>query len=250
MSHTCHFRFTMLAAATTIAMVSARASRADFIGNLQLLPQGCEVTGECRLGQNFGFIDSAGIGWQATKGLATDGASIPEWAKTVIGQSFEPAFIRAAVIHDHYCVRRVRPWRQTHKVFHEALLASGVSRLQAGIMYYGVLIGGPKWAKLVKGKPCPVGMGCIQQVDVTAAVRGASIGLTSDGQAIIKRAADFGSERFRQRFQEGLPKLLAAGNDLKPEDVEALAAQEMAGDFYFRNGDEVGTSLDVTIRTE
>ncbi len=230
--------------------LAVQGARADFIGTLELLPPGCEATGECRLGQDFGFVDAAGIGWQAAKGLITDGASIPSWAKPFIGQSFEPAFIRAAVIHDHYCVRNVRPWRQTHKVFHEALLKSGVSPVQAGVMYYAVLVGGPKWAKLVKGKPCPVGAECVKRLDVTALVRGGSVNVTPESGLIIQRPAEFGSARFQKRMDDGVPQLLAAGNALNAAQVEELAKKAMAEDFYFQNGDEIGTSLSIKLEEQ
>ncbi|MGO4405245.1 hypothetical protein AB4Z10_13415 [Bosea sp. RAF48] len=79
-----------------ILFIGAAPARADFVGNLQLVPAGCESAGECRLGADFGFVDAAGLGWQ------------------------------------------------THKVFYEALRASGVSESLAGIMYYAVIMGGPK----------------------------------------------------------------------------------------------------------
>ncbi len=241
---------TLFSLVSLSAFMLSGIAHAGFIGQLQLLPPGCEASTECRLGQDFGFVDSAGVGWQAAKGLLTDGASIPEWAKPFIGASFEPAFIKAAVIHDHYCVRRVRPWRQTHKVFHEALLSSGVSPMHAGIMYLGVLVGGPKWVKLVPGKSCPVGMGCINQVDVSASAGGSSLGFSAASAIIMKRPADYGSSRFRQRFEQGLSELLSSSTPPDAAKIEALASGIMATDFYFRNGDEVGTTLGVTIQTE
>src|SRR5690606_25020755 len=136
--------------AAWLVLTSGPAS-AGFEGTLTLLPSGCEASGQCTPGTDFGFVDSAGYGWQAAKGLLTDGASIPPWAQPLVGGAFDESFIKAAIIHDHYCVRHVRPWRNTHKVFHEALLASGVAPGKAGIMYFAVLVGGPKWVKLVQG---------------------------------------------------------------------------------------------------
>jgi hypothetical protein len=231
----------------TVATHAAEA-KSEFTGSLELLPPGCESKGECKLGKDFGFIDAAGLGWQAAKDLVTDGASIPPWAKPFIGQSFEPAFIKAAVIHDHYCDRHVRPWRQTHKVFHEALLRSGVSDLQAGIMYFAVMVGGPKWVTLIKGRPCPVGMGCINQVDISAAVSGALIASNERSEPVLKRSALYGTARFDRTMSENVPELLKLGNTLTAEQVEALAEQAMRTDFFFKNGPEVGS--DLTIKLE
>jgi hypothetical protein len=229
-------------AASFTAITSARA---DFEGVLVLEPPGCEQTGHCTLGNDFGFVDGQGLGWQAAKGLLTDGASIPPWAQPIVGQPFAEAYIKAAIIHDHYCDRHVRPWRQTHKVFHEALLKSNVDPVKAGMMYFAVLIGGPKWAKLVQGKPCPVGMGCINNFDLTASLPGANIGFGSNGELFLMRQELYGSASFANKMDQNTPKIMALGQAVTAEQVEAIAKDAMADDFYFMNDDEVGTGLNV-----
>ena len=233
-----------------IALALLTSARADFIGTLELLPPGCEQTGQCRLGQDFGYLDPSGTGWQAQKGLLTDGASIPPWAKPFIGESFDKAFIRAAVIHDHYCDRHVRPWRQTHKVFYDALIASNVPAAHAGIMYFAVMVGGPKWAKLIKGRPCPVGTGCINQVDVGTSVGGSTLALSGTSELLISRPNSYGSARFANAMAMAVPELIAKGNALTAAEVEALATKAMATDFYFKNSDEIGSGVTVTVGTE
>jgi hypothetical protein len=85
-------------------------ARADFVGELVLLPAGCEITGRCELGEDLGFIDPGGAGWQASKGLITDGASIPAWARPMVGEPFDRNFINAAIIGDIVvCVPKVLP---------------------------------------------------------------------------------------------------------------------------------------------
>src|SRR5687767_4148559 len=85
--------------------------RADFEGNFELGPAGCEQTGKCILTYDFRFTDPKGLVWQAAASNKTDGASIPAWAQPIIGSPFDKSYIKAAVIHDHYCDRHVRPWR-------------------------------------------------------------------------------------------------------------------------------------------
>lgn len=237
-----------------LAIVTAAAAPppavAGFEGKLVLEPPGCEASGKCTLGADFGFVDGSGTGWQAAKGLLTDGASIPRWAQPIVGAPFTDAFVKAAIIHDHYCVRHVRTWRQTHKVFHEALLASGVPAGKAGIMYFAVLVGGPKWVELVKGKPCPVGMGCVNQFDVTASVTAGQIAFGSDGRLFMSRADIYDTAKFENTLREKLPALEKKGDTLTVEEVEAAAQAAMTGDFYFVNGDQVGTTIGVTIDFE
>ncbi|WP_051904051.1 DUF1353 domain-containing protein [Neorhizobium vignae] len=109
-----------------IALTFASPSLAAFVGELKLVPVGCEAEGFCTVEKEFGYVDLWGLGWMARAGLLTDGASIPPWDRPFVGQPFEAAFIKAAIIHDHYCDRHVHPWRQTHRVFFDALLESGV----------------------------------------------------------------------------------------------------------------------------
>lgn len=230
-------------AALVLWGLMAAPAAAQFEGNLVLEPSGCEVTGHCTLGEELGYLDPAGVGWQARKGLLTDGASIPPWAQPYIGMPFDPAFIRAAVIHDHYCDRHVRPWRMTHRVFYDALRESGVAKLKAGIMYFAILVGGPKWSKLIPGKPCPIGTICIRSVEAGASVAGAGIMLAEDGSPYLSRPAQFGTAFFAVTMERHVPALEAMGESLEPEDVEAEAVRAMAGDFFFMSGDEVGTTL-------
>lgn len=93
----------------------------EFIGPFVLGPNGCEDKGLCTLSYDFKYKDPKGNEWQADAKDKTDGASIPPWAQPIIGKPFDSQFVKAAAIHDHYCVRQVRPWRQTHQVFYDVL---------------------------------------------------------------------------------------------------------------------------------
>ncbi|MGJ8570503.1 MAG: DUF1353 domain-containing protein [Hoeflea sp.] len=243
-------RTAAILAGIVFATLSSNVARADFTGTLILLPPGCENTGFCKLGDNFGFVDSGNTGWEAAKGLLTDGASIPPWAQPLVGAPFEKSFIKAAIIHDHYCDRHVRPWRQTHKVFHEALLKSGVTPGKAGIMYFAVMIGGPKWAKLIKGKPCSVGGDCINQVDVTSAVPGGGLTIGSEGEVFVSRPDTYASAWFANTLAANLPDLKLKGDALTAEEVEAMAAKAMVDDFYFKHEDTIGTEMSIDLKIE
>lgn len=214
-----------------------------FVGELELLPAGCEAQGSCRLGQAFGFIQDNGLGWMADQGLVTDGASIPPWAQRFVGKPYDRAFIKAAVIHDHYCDRHVRTWRQTHRVFYDGLRASGVSPGKAGIMYFAVMVGGPKWIELIKGKDCPVGMACINQVDVSAVMPGGSLVTDNKVRLFLKREDRYRSAEFAETMKQFVPRLELLGDQLTPEGVEQEAAMAMNRDFFYLNGDAVGTGL-------
>lgn len=109
-----------------------------------------------RLEKAFGYSKDK-RGWEAPKGMITDGASIPTWAISRIGKRFAPEFRKAAVIHDHYVRKgeRLRTYLQVQRVFYDILIDSGVDKNKALLMYAAVLVGAPKWIiRDTVGTPC------------------------------------------------------------------------------------------------
>jgi len=93
----------------------------------------------------FGFIDAAGIRWQAAAGSVVNGASIPRGLWSVIGGPFAGRFRNASVVHDVACEERLRPSRQVHRMFYDACRAGGVATAKAKAMYFAVARWGPRW---------------------------------------------------------------------------------------------------------
>lgn len=83
--------------------------------------------------------------WLAPTGAWLDGASIPKAFWSVIGGPFEGRYREASIVHDHYCITKARTWRDTHRMFHEAMLCRGVSAFKARLMFYAVYRFGPRW---------------------------------------------------------------------------------------------------------
>lgn len=199
-------------------------SSAQFTGELVLIPKGCEQIGQCILKEALRFKDASGTIWEAKATLKTDGASIPGIFQPFIGGPFDEKFIKAAIVHDHYCDRHVRSWRTTHRVFYDALLDQGVSTAKAKTMYLAVLVGGPKWIKLIPGKNC--GTNCINAMKSTTGVSG-----------FHSRAADYSLPALAPTMQEVHAQLQADPNALTVEQIETRARQLKPDDFYFANGD-------------
>lgn len=140
-------------------------------GDISLFPGGCEEDDAviCRLAKPIRYEHKLGLVWEsaawtsdAFQSGTTDGASIPKWAQPIIGKPFDRSYLKAAILHDHYCYEEnhVRSWQQVHRMFFDALIDSGVDPVKARTMYYGVLIGGPRWKELVPGEYC--GVGCLK----------------------------------------------------------------------------------------
>lgn len=101
------------------------------------------------------FVDAAGVEWVAPKRTLTDGVSVPRIALSLSDGRFGKKYLKAAVVHDAYCQSdnetrcpeqyRKRPWRAVHRMFREACIAGGTSRLRANIMFAAVWLGGPRW---------------------------------------------------------------------------------------------------------
>ena len=98
-----------------------------------------------RLVEPFSFSDWRGVIWDAPADSKVDGASIPRLGWTVVGGPFEGKYREASVIHDVACVRKNRPWKETHLVFYAGMRASGVPPGLAKRMFAAVYHFGPDW---------------------------------------------------------------------------------------------------------
>ncbi|NML05112.1 DUF1353 domain-containing protein [Sphingomonas sp. G-3-2-10] len=106
-----------------------------------LLPDG-------RLGELLApieYIQESSKQWPVPKGASLDGASIPRPLWSIIGGPFEGRYRDASIVHDHYCVVKTEPWRETHRMFYEAMRCSGVGTTKAKVMFYAVHRFGPRW---------------------------------------------------------------------------------------------------------
>lgn len=93
----------------------------------------------------FRYVDSHGVAWPVPAGTRVDGASIPSVFWSLLGAPYTGKYREAAVIHDHYCDVRSRHWKAVHRVFLDGMIARGVDRLQAQLMYLAVYRFGPRW---------------------------------------------------------------------------------------------------------
>ncbi|MGX7744007.1 DUF1353 domain-containing protein [Rhodopseudomonas parapalustris] len=147
--------------ASAITLCKATSDRNCFTGTFGLVDIAGDP-GHKLLAADFGFVDPEGLGWQTNKDAKTDGASIPPLLQPFVGSPWEDGYIRAAVIHDWYCDRHVRAWRKTHRVFYDAMRASGLNEAKAKLLFYAVYAFGPRWGYLVPGTKCPGTQNCIQ----------------------------------------------------------------------------------------
>jgi Protein of unknown function (DUF1353) len=100
---------------------------------------------DMKLLDTFGFIDPSGTHWDVPTGYITNGASIPWGLWNIIGGPYDGPYRDAAVIHDYYCEKKLRPWEKTHRMYYDAALARGTSDSIASAMYAGLQLGGPRW---------------------------------------------------------------------------------------------------------
>ncbi len=76
------------------------------------------------------------------EGFCSDGASIPRLLWSVVGSPFDPKFSAAAIMHD-WLYRKTTIARKTaDNVFLRLLLANGVHRFRARLMWCGVRLFG------------------------------------------------------------------------------------------------------------
>ncbi|HRY30608.1 MAG TPA: DUF1353 domain-containing protein [Elusimicrobiota bacterium] len=107
----------------------------------KFLPNGRDM----QLLKPFKYIDPHKKVWPAPARSIVDGASIPQFAWSIIGGPFEGKYREASVIHDVACDKKNRPWAAVHEMFYYAMRASGVGSVKAKIMYAAVHYFGPRW---------------------------------------------------------------------------------------------------------
>lgn len=216
-----------------LTMISALSpASAQFSGTFELGPEGCERTGQCTLTYDFRYRDPNGVEWQAAAQNRTDGASIPPWAQSIVGSPFDKNFTKAAVIHDHYCDRHVRPWRVTHRVFFDALIEAGVDRGKAKVMYYAVYLGGPKWAELIPGRDC--GNNCIFQIEDGAQKSG-----EPPRRHYVTRGQTYNEPDFAAELAAVEMMVKQQGDAIGLDALEKRAESKRPNDFFYKNGDRV-----------
>lgn len=98
-----------------------------------------------RLKRPFGYVQENGRSWPVPSEVVVNGASIPRVFWSLIGGPFEGLYRQASIVHDYYCDIQTRSWQDTHRVFHEAMLCSGVAAAKAKVMYYAVYRFGIRW---------------------------------------------------------------------------------------------------------
>ena len=222
------FKFFVLVSGCAIYSLSW----AEFEGDLVLYPKGCQnsKSGICKLDSTLRFKSADTLVWETdvwssekAKSGTTDGASIPEWAQGIIGDPYDEAYLKAAIVHDHYCYEEnnVRTWRQTHRMFYDALIALKLSKIKALTMYFAVYLAGPHWVELVPGEYC--GDSCIKNYG------------NSNEDVYFYENSLLNSQDYQKKITD-LFEELSNGADLSVEDIETRAKKLDEDNFFFKNG--------------
>lgn len=210
-----------------------------FEGELELFPDGCREDGKCNLRSDVYFTDAWNVRWKVPardttwgdeiKSGTTDGASIPVWAQPLIGEPFDKEYLLAAALHDHYCYEEnlVRGWRQTHRMFYDAMVTLGVPAFKAKLMYAAVYLGGPKWTELVPGESC--GPKCIFD-----AMTDPDDFAQADGRVWLYR--DSLSEADAAEEFERIKGVLKVVPELALADIESIINTMNADDPFYGHG--------------
>jgi len=178
------------------------------------LPNGRDM----EIAKPFEYIDPKNIRWVVPEKTLVNGASIPKALWSTIGGPFSGRYRDASVIHDFHCEVRIRPAKQVHRVFYDAMITSGVGKTKANVMYYAVTRFGPSWKRVSRTNICGRRFGA-KNLGLTAEERKIcdsptrSIGLAKSKVTRVKFNA--------QEFDEAR-KIIEAGN-LSVDDIERMA---------------------------
>jgi len=168
-----------------------------------------------RLLKDFKFEDPNHMLWVSPKNSEVDGASIPPAFWSIIGSPFSGKYRDASVIHDVACQQKKRTWEVVHLAFYYAMRASGVSIIQAKIMYAAVYHFGPRWPR-------------IEMVDSEEAIddikydRIKSIGTDTSDTAYFPDAIKYDFKRKSKRTSQVSKNIPPDNYSIKKSDFERL----------------------------
>lgn len=147
--------------AALFVQANGDAAAVEYFGEFKDPLKGEFVSAEPRprfkISNDFRYQDPNGLLWSVPSGSEVDGASIPQSFWSVIGGPFEGEYIRASVIHDHYCQTKDRTAHDTHRNFYYGMRAAGVVEWKAKFMYWAVDLFGPSWEvvkRIVQTQTC------------------------------------------------------------------------------------------------
>lgn len=95
---------------------------------------------------DFEFVDSNGVTWRVPKGTISDASSVPRALWSVVGPPLTSDYTIPTVLLDYFTSLRKHPPEQVHRMFFDALVATGMSKEKATMFYKAVSLFGPRWA--------------------------------------------------------------------------------------------------------
>ncbi|MBK8457306.1 MAG: DUF1353 domain-containing protein [Phyllobacteriaceae bacterium] len=118
----------------------------DFTAQLNITRQKNGNKNSVQFNEEIVFFDSNNFLWKTPRNQLSDGASIPQYAKSLVGGSLDGPYVIPAYLHDYYCCMRIRNDSDTHWMFYESMMAmENIKSWHGYIMYLAVKLLGPKW---------------------------------------------------------------------------------------------------------
>ena len=91
------------------------------------------------------YMSKAGHEYHVPAGFEYDGASIPDFAWSIVGHPFMNGYIRPSALHDYLVINRWHTSQYVHNRLFEALRVEKVAWWRAKTMHLAVNRFGPKW---------------------------------------------------------------------------------------------------------
>ena len=93
---------------------------------------------------HLSYTDPRGNKWDVPSGTVVDGASTG-WFLRRLFPAFVGLYRRATVFHDYYCMEKMCPSWQVHRMFWEAMRCDDTHPVTAWLMWFGVRVFGPRF---------------------------------------------------------------------------------------------------------
>jgi len=207
---------------TALSGVSYAQNWGEFVGKVvaEWLPGGRDM----KLMGDFVYVDPHGRKWIAPAGSVVNGASIPQFAWSIIGGPFEGKYRDASVIHDVACRKKDHPWQNAHEAFYTAMLAAGVDTLRAKVMYGAVYHFGPRWGRSMTFSNVPMASVQSKVADVRATTA-KDDEVLSEVRPRPPAPGGLTQRSPQQQMADVLVRVVPHPSDLTQKDFEVLRAK-------------------------
>jgi hypothetical protein len=133
--------------ALTVAMshtIALCGTHGEFVGKDPTVKSAADAM-SAEVVDELRYADGAGRSWTIPPGTVVESKCFPAVLLDRIDRPFVGSIRNASLLYNYFCLNQTRGRSDVNRMFHEALLASGVEQREADLLYNAIERFGPGW---------------------------------------------------------------------------------------------------------